>query len=146
MACQSRPYIATARIPLVSDGNLARKKPTESAELKWQRFMLAFMAVSLLVAGTVCRYSPYMNETSRTFIGGTLFKVGIVLGIAWLAAPQLAMLGWQRVRGTLLAAVTIVILLMAIRPRIGALAASLLIAGSAVFSAIGWFRSLTKPD
>lgn len=139
------PGLALAAMKPRDENKLAKKKQSESTELKWQRVLLATMAVILLVAGTACTYSPYFNDTSGKFIGGTLFKVGIVLGIAWLAAPQLAMLGWHRVRGTLMIAVCVVILLMAIRPRIGAIAASLLIGGSAVFSAVGWFRSLTKP-
>ena len=59
----------------------------------------------------------------------TLLKVGFVLGIAWMAAPQLERLGWNNLRGSLLVAVIIVIVLWAIRPRIGAIAGAILLRG-----------------
>jgi hypothetical protein len=87
-----------------------------------------------------------MNDGSSGFAAGTLLKVGVVLFIAWLAAPQLERFGWQRLRGTMLAGLVVVIALFAIRPRIGAIAGALFIGGSMFFGILGWFRKFTKPS
>ncbi|MCC7333466.1 MAG: hypothetical protein IT422_00110 [Pirellulaceae bacterium] len=120
-----------------------KKKPL-SPEVRWQRGLLAFFALVFLGLGGVLHAMPSSDSSSK-FAAGTLLKVGVVLGLAWISAPQLERLGWQRLRGTLLVAVIVVILLYAIRPRIGAIAAAILIVGSAGFSLLGWFRRLTQP-
>ncbi len=122
-----------------------RIKQQLSTETRWQRGLLAFFAIVFLGLGSVLHYLPSSDSTSSKFAAGTLLKVGVVLGLAWISAPQLERLGWQRLRGTLLVAVIIVILLYAIRPRIGAIAAAILIVGSVGFSLVGWFRRLTQP-
>ncbi len=71
-------------------------------------------------------------------------KVGVVLFIAWLAAPQLERFGWQRLRGTMLAGIIVVIALFAIRPKIGAIAGALFVAGSMFFGVVSWMRKITK--
>ncbi len=113
----------------------------KTADTRLQRGLLAFFAVAFLVLGAGLQVIPGIDNSSRQFAVGTLLKVGLVLGLAWIAAPQLERLGWQRLRGTMLAAVVIVLVLYAIRPRIGAIAGAILIAGSLLFSLIGWFRS-----
>lgn len=120
-----------------------KKKPL-SPEVRWQRGLLAFFALVFLGLGGVLHTMPSSDSSSK-FAAGTLLKVGVVLGLAWISAPQLERLGWQRLRGTLLVAVIVVILLYAIRPRIGAIAAAILIVGSVGFSLLGWFRRLTQP-
>ncbi len=122
-----------------------RKSKPISAEARWHRLMLAISSVALLAAGALLEFVPGLDNSSRKFASGTLLKVGFVLGLAWVSAPQLERMGWQRLRGTLLAAVIVVIVLYAIRPRIGAIAAAVLIAGSVAFSLLGWFRRLTQP-
>ena len=121
------------------------KKKQLSREVRWQRGLLAFFAIVFLGLGTALHTLPSSDSSSSKFAAGTLLKVGVVLGLAWISAPQLERLGWQRLRGTLLVAVIVVILLYAIRPRIGAIAAAILIAGSVGFSLLGWFRRLTQP-
>ena len=122
-----------------------KKKPL-SPEVRWQRGLLAFFAIVFLGLGGALHTMPSSDSSSSSkFAAGTLLKVGVVLGLAWISAPQLERLGWQRLRGTLLVAVIVVILLYAIRPRIGAIAAAILIVGSAGFSLLGWFRRLTRP-
>lgn len=121
------------------------KKKQLSAETRWQRGLLAFFAIVFLGLGGALHFLPSSDSSSSKFAAGTLLKVGLVLGLAWVSAPQLERLGWQRLRGTLLVAVIIVILLYAIRPRIGAIAAAVLIVGSVAFSLLGWFRRLTQP-
>ncbi len=107
-----------------------------------QRHLLAGFAALLLVGGAVLAITDWMPMSSREFVSGTLLKVGVVLGLAWVAAPQLERLGWQKLRGTLLAAVVVVLILWSVRPRIGAIAAGVLVAGSLLFGLIGWFRQL----
>ena len=121
-----------------------KKKPL-SPEVRWQRGLLAFFTMVFLGLGAALHTMPSSDSSSSKFAAGTLLKVGVVLGLAWISAPQLERLGWQRLRGTLLVAVIVVILLYAIRPRIGAIAAAILIVGSAGFSLLGWFRRLTQP-
>jgi hypothetical protein len=107
--------------------------------------MLALSAVAFLAAGVVFEFVPGMDNSSRKFAAGTALKVGLVLGLAWVSAPQLERLGWHRLRGTLLGAVIVVILLYAIRPRIGAIAAAILIAVGLAGGAFAWFRRLLQP-
>ncbi len=116
-----------------------------SGDGRWQRLMLASSAIVFLVGGLMLAWLPLIDDGSRTFVSGTLLKVALVLGLTWLAAPQLERLGWQRLRGSLLVGVIIVLVLMTIRPRLGAIAGVLVIGGSLFFSLIGWFRSLGKP-
>ncbi len=120
------------------------KSKAPSADTQLQRGLLAFFAVAFIVLGASLQVVPGIDNSSRQFAVGTLLKVGLVLGLAWIAAPQLERLGWQRLRGTMLAAVVVVLLLYAIRPRIGAIAGAILIAGSLLFSVIGWFRKLSR--
>ena len=111
----------------------------------WQRVFLLAIAVILMVVGFILAQTSVLDEGSKEFASGTMMKVGVVLGILWLAAPQLERFGWQRVRGTLLIGVIIVIVLWAIRPRIGAIAGAVLIASSLAFSIVGWVRRLSGP-
>ncbi len=112
-----------------------------SSENKWQRMVLGASAALLLGAGIILAAWPGMETGSGEYFSGTLLKVGIVLGVAWLAAPQLERVGWHRLRGTLLASLIIVLVLWAIRPRIGAWAGALLLGAGAFFALIGWVRS-----
>lgn len=111
-----------------------------------QRVVLAAIAISLLAGGLILISTNVIDQSSRTFVGGTLFKVGVVVGMTWLALPQLNHFGWHRIQGTLLVAIGIVVVLLAIRPRIGAIAGTVLVAGTAIFTAISWFNDLTKPS
>lgn len=122
-----------------------RELPQENADGRWQRFVLATFAMLFLAAGILVRVSGFASGPNQVFVGGTLLKVGVVLGLAWLAAPQLARLGWEKLQGSLLVAVITVLILYAIRPRIGAIAGVVLIAGSLFFGLVGWVRSLTRP-
>ena len=109
------------------------------------RVLLAVFAGVFLVVGFVLGNTQYLDMASREFVSGTLLKVGVVLGLAWLAAPQLDRFGWHRLRGTMLVAVILVVILWAIRPRIGAIAAALLTASTVAFSVMGWLRRLPDP-
>lgn len=111
----------------------------------WQRHLLATFAVLFLVAGGICATTDLLQIGSKEFLSGTLLKVGFVLALGWVASPQLEKLGWNRVRGTLLLGVIIVIVLWSIRPRIGAIAGAVLVVGSLVATLTGWLRKLSKP-
>lgn len=106
--------------------------------------MLAVMAALFLLAGLGIERFALIPNTSQEFLGGVLMKVGVVLGLAWVAAPQLERFGWQRLQGSMLAAALVVLVLWAVRPRIGALAAGILIAGSIVFGVVSRFRAGSK--
>lgn len=116
-----------------------------STETRLQRLLLAIFALTFLGLGVVLNFLPDLDSTSRKFASGTLLKIGVVLGLAWISAPQLERWGWQRLRGTALIMVIIVIVLYAIRPRIGAIVGAVLIAGAVGFSLVGWFRGLLQP-
>jgi hypothetical protein len=68
----------------------------------------------------------------------------MVLALAWVASPQLERLGWQRIRGSMLIGIVIVVILYALRPRIGAIAALMLIGLTSGAAIISWIRKLTK--
>lgn len=125
--------------------NSSNGKRAPTAEAKIQRLLLVTLCALFLTAGLLIEWFPLLNDGSSEFVSGTLLKVGFVLGIAWLAAPQLERFGWQRIRGSLLLGLIIVIVLWAIRPRIGAIAGAVLIGGSLLFGLVGWLRQLTKP-
>jgi hypothetical protein len=107
--------------------------------------MIASLAVLLFVLGCVFHFMPSLDDGSAQFLAGVLWKIAMVLGLGWLASPQLERLGWQRVRGTMLIGIIIVIILYALRPRIGAVAALVLVAISAIAAIGGWVRRLSKP-
>lgn len=117
-----------------------------TAETRIQRLMLAIFALLFLGGGAVLNLLPNLDSTTRSFASGTLLKIGVVLGLAWISAPQLERWGWQRLRGTALIMVIIVIVLYAIRPRIGAMVGAVLIAGAVGISLAGWFRNLIRPS
>ena len=115
---------------------------SELAERKWHRLGLGVAAFVLLAAGLVMTRVQGQSSNGESYYSGMFIKIGIVLGVAWLAAPQLERLGWHRLRGTLLVSLIVVLVLWAIRPRIGAWAAAILIGGGIFFSLIGWVRNL----
>jgi hypothetical protein len=124
------------------------RKPTgqpSGSSTRWQRILLLAIATIMMLAGLVVSLQSNLDAGSAQFLSGTLWKVAVVVILAWLAAPQLERLGWQRVRGTMLAAIVIVLLLYAIRPKLGAIAAALLIASSVLLAIVGWLRRLAKP-
>lgn len=118
--------------------------PDSESNFNLQRLLIGGFALLMGAVGLAVHWIPGIEKGSVLFIAGTAWKVGFVLGLAWLASPQLERLGWQKIRGTMLVAVTIVIVLYAIRPRIGAIAAGLLIAGSMAAAVIGWVRQLMR--
>lgn len=114
-------------------------------EAKVQRITLAAAAVITLGVGFILSITEIVDSSSREFISGTLLKVGFVLGMVWLAAPQIERFGWAKLRGSMLAAVVLILVLIAIRPRIGAIIGAVFVAGSLIFSFNGWFRKLAQP-
>jgi len=125
------------------------RKDGSSAESKWQRFVLGASAATLLGGGLILAAWPLMQKNkleaaanSDIYFSGTMIKVGVVLGVAWLAAPQLERFGWHRLRGTMLASLLVVLVLWLARPKIGAWAGAIVLGGGAFFALIGWFRSL----
>ena len=108
-----------------------------------QRWLLGTSSLLFLASGAAVKWLPIVDDGSSVFAAGTLLKVGVVLFITWLAAPQLERLGWQRLRGTMLAGLIVVIALFAIRPRIGAIAGAVFVGGSMLFGIVGWLRQFT---
>lgn len=111
---------------------------------KWQRFLIGAFALLMGAIGLAVYFIPGIEKGSAQFISGTCWKVGVVLALGWLASPQIERMGWQKIRGSMLVGVTIVIVLYAIRPRIGAIAAALLIGGSVLVALVGWFRQFFR--
>ncbi len=107
--------------------------------------MFAVVAVILAAFGCVFYFMPNLDYGGAQFLSGLLWKLAMVFAIGWVAAPQLERMGWQRVRGTMLIGLIVVLALYAIRPRIGAIAALVLVAGSAAATVAGWVRRLSKP-
>lgn len=123
---------------------MSPKRPANPAA-KWQRRLLAFFAIAFLAVGLIAEFSQgVLDAESRRFFSGTLLKVGTVLGLAWIAAPQLEYLGWDRLRGGLLVGVVIVIVLWAIRPKIGAIAGAILASSGVIVALMGWFRKAAE--
>lgn len=118
------------------------RKEGASGEGKWQRMVLGVSAALLLASGMILSAWPGIETNSDEYFSGTLLKVGVVLGVAWLAAPQLERFGWHRLRGTFLAALLVVLLLWIVRPKIGAWAGAIVLGAGAFFALIGWFRNL----
>ncbi|RMF42147.1 MAG: hypothetical protein D6753_08280 [Planctomycetota bacterium] len=106
---------------------------------------MAIASITCLLLGALASTTDWIESGSKEFTSGTLAKVGVVLGLAWLAAPHLERLGWERVRGNVLLALLIVLALFAIRPKIGALAALVLIVMAIGMSVLGWVRRTVGP-
>ncbi|MGN6133045.1 MAG: hypothetical protein ACTHOU_01040 [Aureliella sp.] len=106
------------------------------------RWALLFLALAMLVGGVIVKFGTLLEPGSRDFFGGTLLKVGMVVGLAWLAAPQLERLGWQRMRGTGLAIIVVIGFLTVLRPRIGMMAAGIAIGAVAMLAMLGWARGV----
>lgn len=123
------------------------RKNGPNPEAKWQRLILGSSAAILLGVGLVLAAWPGMQNgnpgaNSESYFSGMLIKVGVVLGVAWLAAPQLERFGWHRLRGSMLAALLVVLVLWLARPKIGAWAGAIVLGAGAFFALIGWFRTL----
>ena len=110
-----------------------------------QRAVLLAFCLLFSIAGFIAAWLP-LDESSREFTSGTLLKLGVVLFIAWLAAPQLERLGWDRLRGSALIGVIIVACGFAIRPRLGAILGSILLIGGLFFGLVGWVRKWTSQN
>ena len=110
-----------------------------AARIGW---VLLICSVSLLAGSVFLKVTPLVEAGSRDFASGALFKVGLVVGLCWLAAPQLQRLGWQRLRGTGLAIIIVVAALIAIRPKVGAIAAGIAVAGFLTLAMLGWVRGV----
>lgn len=121
-----------------------KKSSPPTPEARIQRAILATFCVIFLAAGLAIRWFHLLDSTSEEFVSGMLLKVGFVLGLGWVAAPQLERFGWQRLRGSVLVIAVIVLVLWAIRPKIGAIVGGALIAATVLFSLVGWVRSLTQ--
>lgn len=108
----------------------------------WQRAMLAVSAALLIGVGAILASTSLLESGSREYVSGTMMKVGFVLGLLWVAAPQIERLGWQRLRGSMLVAVALVLVLWSIRPKVGAIAGAIVVGVSLVFSLVGWIRKM----
>jgi hypothetical protein len=106
------------------------------------RWMLLLISLTMLLGSVIFKFSPLVEPGSREFAAGTLFKVGMVLGLAWLALPQLERFGWQNMRGTGLAVIIAIGALSAIRPRFGAIAAAIAVGGFLIVAVLGWVRGV----
>lgn len=117
---------------------------SEPSSPKFQptRFLLLIISGLLIGGGILLRFSELVEANSREFVAGSLLKVGMVVGVAWLALPQLERLGWQRLRGTGLAIIIAIGAITAVRPRFGAIAAGIAIGGFAVLALLGWVRGV----
>ena len=113
-------------------------------EARAQRIMLATSAAITLGLGFLLAATDIVDSSSREYVSGTLLKVGFVLGMVWLAAPQIERFGWAKLRGGVLLAVVLILILIAIRPRIGAIIGAVFVAGSLVFSLNGWIRKFAQ--
>lgn len=109
-----------------------------------QRIMLASLAILLAVVGIALYMFPNISEGGSQFIAGVLLKISIVLALAWVASPQLERLGWERIRGSMLIGIVIVVILYALRPRMGAIAALVLVGISTAAAIVSRMRKLTK--
>ncbi len=117
-------------------------KKEELTQVPWTRHALLAIAIAMLAVGLLVRFSPYAEPGSREFLSGSLIKVSIVVGLAWVAAPQLERLGWERLRGTGIVVLMIAGAATAIRPRLGAIIAGMAIGGFVLLAMLGWVRGI----
>lgn len=137
-ARQTRTQAEGASAP---EGRGATSEPTAPVS-NLTRWMLLVISCALLFGSVILKFSPMIEPGSREFAAGTLFKVGMVLGLAWLALPQLERFGWQNMRGTGLAVIVVIGALSAIRPRFGAIAAGIAVGGFLFVAMLGWVRGV----
>lgn len=103
---------------------------------------LLIIWILLITGGLIARVTGAGEAGSREFVSGAMIKVGIVMGLAWLAMPQLERLGWQRLGGTGIAIILAIGSLTAVKPRFGAMAAGIVVGAFLVLAVLGWARGI----
>ncbi|MFN3190631.1 MAG: hypothetical protein ACE361_08920 [Aureliella sp.] len=110
-----------------------------------QKILLLVASAVCITAGVIVSTTDLLEIGSRELFSGTLLKVGFVLGLAWVALPQIERLGWNRLGGPMLAGAVMVAILWSMRPRLGVIAGAIFVIASLTITITGWVRSLTKP-
>ncbi len=114
--------------------------------IDWQRHFVGAAAIILAVLALVSRYGLGLSDVGAEFMMGSLGKVSMVLGLAWLAWPQLILLKKMPGGGIAIASVLICIVVFIARPKLLLYFVPLLGTITALFVAIAWIqRNLLPP-
>ena len=110
-----------------------------------RRHALGIFAIAFLVAAGVRLYKIGVDDAQASMMTSVFLRVGLVLGAAWLAWPQLKQLA-QRVPPWLMAVAFLALIIVMMRPRYILVLAPIL-AALAVLQFVGWlFRPLPRPN
>jgi hypothetical protein len=114
--------------------------------IDWQRHFVGVVAVILGILAIVSRYGFGLSDVGAQFMMGSLGKVSMVLGLAWLAWPQLMLLKKLPGGGIAIASVLICIVVFIARPKLLLYFVPLLGSITALFVTITWIqRNLLPP-
>ncbi len=121
-----------------------RARPPEPID--WQRHFIGVAAIILGVLALVSRFGLGLSDIGAVWAMGTFGKVSMVLGLAWLAWPQLLLLKKLPGGGIAIASVLICIVVFIARPKLLLYFVPLLGSITVLFGAIAWIqRNLLPP-
>lgn len=109
--------------------------------MNYQRWGIGVVAGLLLIAG-VCLYWTPLGE--RSVWTGLCIRVGLLLGVIWLAMPQLAGLR-SRMSTIVLGSLVAVLVLAALKPKLFSVVSAVLAVGLAINFVLGWASRTTRP-
>lgn len=111
----------------------------------WQRLSVGVLAISLGLTALFAKFGMDATDTTGVFVYGTFGKVAFVLGMAWLAWPQLMWLKEMPGGGIGIAAIMVGCLIFIARPRLLLYFVPLLVAIVSLFMTITWVQRNILP-
>jgi hypothetical protein len=112
----------------------------------WQRHFVGIAAIILGIVALVGKFGLGLSDVGAEFMMGSFGKASMVLGLAWLAWPQLLLLKKMPGGGIAIASVLICIVVFIMRPKLLLYFVPLLGSITALLVAITWVqRNLLPP-
>ena len=109
--------------------------------MNWQRLMVGLVAAGFLLAGAGMYFS---RPDSHILTTGILVRVGLLLGVIWLAMPQLESLQ-TKVSTVVLLVVLLLLVLVAARPNLFKVISGELAIGLALNWVLKWVSTFANP-
>ncbi len=108
--------------------------------MNWQRLILGIVAIGCLVVGGVL----YFSSPDEPVWAAILIRVGAILGVTWLAMPQLESVS-GRLSSIAFLVVLLVLIVAATKPNIFKVVAGVAAVAMALNWVLKWASVITKP-
>jgi hypothetical protein len=109
--------------------------------INWQRSILGLLGLFCLVIGLSFYFLG--SDSSPQLRDGILVRVGLLLCVTWLALPQLETIK-TRIPGYLLLVVLVLLVILAVRPKIFPILAGLLAVSLTLSWGLKWVSRITS--